>query len=287
MIRTISAVIITIAALLALSVLPALANQPPLTVERSEDRLSATASWTPSADAQNQRFFYVGKLLLGEENAIGIGVNLYTYKDVPLAGDANSLAFDQLDPAREYLYGVGNVATDADGKTVWSDIRFAGFPPPTSAATDRAALVALYNATDGDNWRDNANWLSDAPLGDWRGVTTDADGRVTGIELWLNKLNGPLPPELGDLAKLQRLNLALNDLNGPLPPELGNLYGGLQDLTLLGNQLSGEIPVQYGGLYNLEKLYLSVGNNYAGCIPAALQNAPVNDLSDLGLPFCS
>ena len=66
MIRTISAVIITIAALLALAVVPALANQPPLTVERSEDRLSATASWTPSADARDQRFFYVGKLLLGE-----------------------------------------------------------------------------------------------------------------------------------------------------------------------------------------------------------------------------
>ena len=28
---------------------------------------------------------------------------------------------------------------------------------------DRAALVALYNATDGSNWGNDANWLSDEP----------------------------------------------------------------------------------------------------------------------------
>ena len=33
------------------------------------------------------------------------------------------------------------------------------------AATDRAALVALYNATGGANWRNNGNWLSNAPSG--------------------------------------------------------------------------------------------------------------------------
>ena len=43
---------------------------------------------------------------------------------------------------------------------------------------DRAALVALYNATDGPNWVSNENWLTDAPLGEWYGVDTDASGRV-------------------------------------------------------------------------------------------------------------
>ena len=47
---------------------------------------------------------------------------------------------------------------------------------------DRAVLVALYEATDGANWGDNTNWLSEAPLGEWYGVTTDEEGRV----LWLN-----------------------------------------------------------------------------------------------------
>ena len=53
----------------------------------------------------------------------------------------------------------------------------AGAYAPTStgnldAATDRAALVALYHATDGANWGDNTNWLSDAPLGEWSGFYT-------------------------------------------------------------------------------------------------------------------
>ena len=35
-----------------------------------------------------------------------------------------------------------------------------------SVKTDREALVALYNATDGENWYRSDNWLSDAPLGE-------------------------------------------------------------------------------------------------------------------------
>ncbi len=52
-----------------------------------------------------------------------------------------------------------------------------------SAATDRAALEALYRATGGDGWTDNTNWLTDAPLGNWFGVEAGEDGRVTGLRL--------------------------------------------------------------------------------------------------------
>ena len=47
------------------------------------------------------------------------------------------------------------------------------------AAGDRAVLVALYNAGGGDNWTNRSNWLSDEPINDWYGITTDANGRVT------------------------------------------------------------------------------------------------------------
>ena len=42
-------------------------------------------------------------------------------------------------------------------------------PPAASGSveTDREALVAFYNATDGENWDESNNWLSDAPLGEW------------------------------------------------------------------------------------------------------------------------
>ena len=50
---------------------------------------------------------------------------------------------------------------------------------PGSVATDRAALIAFYNATDGPNWIHKNNWLSNALLNQWHGVTTDGNGRVT------------------------------------------------------------------------------------------------------------
>ena len=73
---------------------------------------------------------------------------------------------------------------------------------------DRAVLVALYEATDGAQWSKNASWLSDAPLGSWHGVSTDANGRVTELDLSENNLTGALPAELGQLGNLEELDLS-------------------------------------------------------------------------------
>lgn len=75
------------------------------------------------------------------------------------------------------------------------------------AAKDRAILEAVYDATEGRFWRNNRNWLSDAPLGDWYGVDTDVEGRVVGINLVANNLEGHIPPELGRLDALRELLL--------------------------------------------------------------------------------
>ena len=98
-------------------------------------------------------------------------------------------------------------------------------PPAASGSveTDREALVALYNAKGGENWPRNEKWLSDAPLGEWRGVTTNDDGRVIELNLSLNKLSGELPPELVSLSNLEWLILSINELSGEIPAELGSL----------------------------------------------------------------
>ena len=62
--------------------------------------------------------------------------------------------------------------------------------------TDREALAALYHATSGPNWLSNENWLTDAPLEDWYGVSIDEDGRVIKLVLSANGLLGAIPPEL-------------------------------------------------------------------------------------------
>ena len=138
----------------------------------------------------------------------------------------------------------------------------------TSAETDREALVALYNATDGDNWDQNENWLSDAPLDEWAGVETDEDGRVTTLAFIEGDLRGELPAELGSLAYLEILILSEDELSGEIPPELGSL-AYLKKLVLHDNQLSGEIPPELGNLASLEQLRLN-DNQLSGEIPPEL-----------------
>ena len=137
-----------------------------------------------------------------------------------------------------------------------------------TVATDRAALEALYNATDGANWTDNTNWLSNAALSQWYGVTTDVSGRVTVLYLTDNNLSGEIPADLGDLTNLQNLYLWQNNLSGEIPAELGGLTS-LQILFLEDSNLSGEIPAELGGLTSLQSLYLAQ-NGLSGEIPAEL-----------------
>ena len=138
------------------------------------------------------------------------------------------------------------------------------------AGADRAALVALYEATGGANWKDNENWLTDAPLREWAGVATDSVGNVAGLFLEANNLVDTLPPELGSLAHLEMLILSDNQLTGPVPGELGNL-ARLRFLTLRRNRMTGPIPSAIGALGSLEYMDLG-GNQLTGPIPPEIGN---------------
>ena len=154
--------------------------------------------------------------------------------------------------------------------------------------TERAVLAALYLATDGPSWTNNANWLSDAPLADWHGVTTAPDGRVVELNLRQNQLRGELPPQLSRLTRLQSLqlsgnhleriradlgyldsliqiDLSANRLSSHTPLSLGQLPH-LAVLNLANNQLSGTIPLELGQLANLTVLNLA-DNHLSGTIP--------------------
>ena len=137
-----------------------------------------------------------------------------------------------------------------------------------TVTADRAALVALYNATGGPNWTNNTNWLSNKALSEWHRVETDEDGRVTALRLVANELSGKIPAELANLTNLQVLSLSINTLSGEIPAELGNLTN-LQLLSLSANELSGEIPAELENLTNLEGLDL-LRNELSGEIPAEL-----------------
>lgn len=182
--------------------------------------------------------------------------------------------------------------------------RLHGRPYEDTTAQDRAALVALYNATDGENWLNNENWLTEAPIYEWHGVITDSRrGRVVRLDLAGNRLAGPMPPELGNLTYLGHLDLHGNQLNGsiapeigrlrwlktlqfdnnrltgPIPPEIGNL-SVLHHLSLSGNRLSGSIPPELGSMPNLRGLFLQ-SNQLTGVVPAELGDIPKLDYLNL------
>ncbi len=169
---------------------------------------------------------------------------------------------------------------------------------------ERFALTRLYARLRGWDWRESGNWLTDAPLADWHGVTVNrGTGKVTGLDLGANNLRGQLGPELGALGELERLGLGYNTirgrippeiwrldrlwvldlgglgLTGPLSPEIGNLSRLIQ-LNLGGNALSGVIPPTIGELTNLISLSLS-DNVFEGPIPAEILN--ITDLASLDL----
>ena len=105
---------------------------------------------------------------------------------------------------------------------------------------DREILRAFFHATDNakagqraaaalgsakmihqDGWKCKDGCGSSQPMAAWHGVTTNAEGRVIGLELDGNRLARIIPPQLGDLDVLKQLSLRMNRLEGDIPPELG------------------------------------------------------------------
>lgn len=136
--------------------------------------------------------------------------------------------------------------------------------------SDRQILVEFYTTTGGPDWANSSNWLSDAPLGEWYGVTDDEDGQVIELRLRRNNLRGPIPKELANLANLRVLDLNTNSLTGTIPQELGGL-SNLIDFNLGANNLSGTIPTSLGNLQNVINFKLD-RNLLIGSIPTTLGN---------------
>ena len=142
---------------------------------------------------------------------------------------------------------------------------------PSRLEIERAALVALYKATDGDNWKTNDNWCSGKPVDKWYGVQTDSDGSVIRLRLEYNNLSGSLPPEIGNLSNLEDLRLMHNNITG-LPEEIGNLSKlSYLDLRFAGSL--GQLPSGLGSLNNLEYFDM-YESGVRGKVPSSVLNNP-------------
>ena len=136
--------------------------------------------------------------------------------------------------------------------------------------TDRQSLVIIYDALNGAEWDefDRENWLTDKPIGEWRGVKTNDEGRVIELNLGGPDKRGLLPVEIGGLTELEYLKISVFDLgfDNVIPAEIGRLTK-LKHLWLSASNTPNPdktILPDLSTLVNLEELVvLGVG----GAIP--------------------
>ncbi len=129
----------------------------------------------------------------------------------------------------------------------------------TEVSADRAAMDVIHQAL----WQDAfvparlALWgRADLLLNEWRGVSTDAFGRVTHLELAVFGLDGHIPEAVGDLNAFQMLQLGTT-FSGMFPTRLARVSDSLcrltnlKDLDLSWQPVEGHLPAFWSQLENL------------------------------------
>ncbi|WP_281309717.1 VWA domain-containing protein [Flavobacterium flavigenum] len=152
--------------------------------------------------------------------------------------------------------------------------------------SERDALIAFYNSTNGPNWNlrlpnNGIAWQVNNPDSDvagWYGVRVE-NGHVIGIELWRANLSGSLPDEIGQLTELKSLIIQQSPLSGALPQGLF-LLNNLEVLILYSNNIEGSIPPAIANLHSLQVLDLG-SNELTGFIP--IEIAQLTALKSLSL----
>lgn len=93
---------------------------------------------------------------------------------------------------------------------------------------DYADLCNIYNTLGGDSW--HTKWITNTNVqtaSRWRGITFDADGYVTGINLRENGLSGDISSlTFTGMTRLENLDLSGNAITGDIRPLAATLKSG-------------------------------------------------------------
>ncbi len=130
----------------------------------------------------------------------------------------------------------------------------------TVTVSEMSILTTLFNENPGNT----LGWDLTADINTWEGVTTNADGNITELNLGDKNITS-IPAEINQLPHLRNLWLHNNQLTA-IPPEIGQLTN-LEQLFLNGNQLT-VVPDEIGQLTDLSSLALS--QNQLTVIPAEI-----------------
>ena len=184
--------------------------------------------------------------------------DIYFYAlEVPGTDDG---AFNDFDRAACTLHVYEEMVEVFKSYDVWAEFNIVGdlgtipILTPMNEA-DYADLCNIFNTLDGNNWRNK--WATNNNVqtaSRWRGVTFDADGYVTSIEIGDNGLSGNIGElTFTGLTKLTSLNMSGNALSGDIMafkaklPSRCKLYVERQDLGEIGEHTLYKL-CNYGGL---------------------------------------
>lgn len=121
---------------------------------------------------------------------------------------------------------------------------------PSIPAAERAALLQLFEATDGAHWTNASGWLAQAGTEcQWYGVSCSYSDigtpRVSALILEENNMRGQVPAALADLSQLHALAVDRNHLSGALPaPLLAKFDDGRLRVVGYAGQFSPIIEVR-------------------------------------------
>ena len=150
---------------------------------------------------------------------------------------------------------------------------------PVIESLIKAALMKIYNAMDGDNWKiDSYNsrqkWDLETPLNKWSYVQWDKSTGSLKLDFWYYEtaepigLKGDFPDCFDELPWLTDLHISNEPgITGTLPQSFNKLTN-LKGLDLSYTSMTG-LPDVFNGI-PLEKVFISVNKQMTGPLPESL-----------------
>ncbi len=128
---------------------------------------------------------------------------------------------------------------------------------------ERQALIAIYNALNGDNWTSNQNWCSDKLLSEWSGVTVYPNGSSKAGSVYMLNISGAygtLPEEVGQLANL--VGITIDGLSG-----FSTALYDCRKLQSINFNMPNECSWSYDGIGNLSELTSLTVSSFGSLTP--------------------
>ena len=186
-----------------------------------------TGSFTATWDAQAGG---VATYLLDVSQQPDFSLFWTVYQDFDTQGSTTA-TISSLDYNASFYYRV-RVSYNSGDVSDYSNVVTVTTATDPGTALDSAALVAIYDATGGENWKENNNWKT-GRLRSWDGIEMNAT-RVISVDLGGNNLVGRIARINEGLEEVTRFDVSDNELTN-----LGRLssLSSLEDLDVSGNRL--------------------------------------------------